>query len=187
MRVNQHHARAAPLRLLDEGDGVRMGGGDVRAPDNHHLRLAYLFGVVAVVAANRVLHRRLACGRADGAIQQAGAHAVEQAIVHAAIVDDAHRASVAVGQHRLRPMLGDHPLEVGDDGGNRLIPTDALELAPWPFRAVGLAPHWIQHAVGAVDALIVAVGLGAEEALSQRVVRVAADAHYPPILDVGKH
>jgi hypothetical protein len=79
---------------------------------------------------------------------------------------------------------GDHLAEARRDLVQGLVPGDARE-AP-----LALAPHAlqrVQQAVGAVHAVEVLVHLGAEEALGEAVVGVAAEGHRPPVLHVHGH
>ena len=135
----------------------------------------------------RAADRRLVAGDAgagaDGPVEQARAERVEEAAVHAAVGEQAHVAGVRVGQDRLRPVLGGDRAQPLGDRAERLVPRDALEA---PLALAAHAPQRVQQAVGAVDALEVAVHLGAEEALREAVVGVAAERDRAAVLDLHR-
>ena len=150
----------------------------IEARLHDHLR------VEADAASDGRLQPRGARGGADGAVEQARAERAEEAPVHAAVRQQPHVPRVRVRQDRLRPVRRDRAAEAVRHRVERLVPGDPLE----PARA--LRPHAaqrVQQAVRAVHAVQVLVDLRAQEALRERVVRIAADADRAAVLDVDRH
>ena len=81
-------------------------------------------------------------------------------------------------------MFGDHGLEARRDQVERFVPGDAGEAA---LALPADAAQGVEDPLGAVDALEVAVDLGAEEALGEAVVGIAAELHRPAPLDLDGH
>ena len=83
-----------------------------------------------------------------------------------------------------RAVLVDDRLPARDDGVERLVPGDALEL----LGALRPDPlHRVEQPVGMVVALLVVLQLHAETAAGHRVVRVAAHAEQLAVLDLEQH
>ena len=173
-RVDAHQLRAGALGLLREGPEVQAAGDRVAAPDQNQLAVDELLHAHAQLAAVGGGQRLAAGVGADGAVQQAGAQAVEEARRHAVALHQAHGAGVAVGQDGLGLPRRDGRQPRGD-GGQRLVPADGLE------AALALAAHALQRreqALRAVGALGVAADLGAQHAVRGRVVGVAGHADH---------
>ena len=73
--------------------------------------------------------------RADGACQGRGAEGVKETAVNGVTLIDAVVASVRVGKNRLWPMCGDCVFHLRRNRGGRLVPGNALEPRPRPFRS----------------------------------------------------
>lgn len=100
--------------------------------------------------------------------------------------EKAHVARVRVGQDRLGPVALAGAAQAGRHQVEGLVPRDALEAPP------ALAPHAllrVQQALGAVDALLEErlTLLGAQEALGEAVLRVAAQLDRAAVLDRHRH
>src|SRR5471030_359782 len=85
---------------------------------------------------------------------------MEEARRHGLALQQAHGAAVAVGQNRLRCALSER-FQAGGDGLQRLVPTDALELA---LALLADAAQRMQQTVDVVGALGVACYLGTQHA-----------------------
>ena len=171
---------AAPLRFLHAAPEVQVRDDRVRAPDHDQLRILELLEVGADRRADGRGVAGLAGGRADRAIEQRRAEPVEKAAVHRAVLQQSHRAGVAVRQDRLRPVgrCGDRRKRCGD-GVERFVPGDALERA---FALCADALHRIQHALVGIRAIEVARDLGAEHAVASRMIGIALDLDRAAVL-----
>src|SRR5437773_2309791 len=120
------------------------------------------------VGANRcadgVAHSVAACLRANRACEFACAKPMKETPVHASVVDDTHRAAIAIRQNRLGPAGRFCDLAKAlCNRIERVVPTNALETS---FTLCTDPPHRIEHAIRVVDAFEIASDLGAEKALS---------------------
>src|SRR6185503_20313413 len=101
------------------------------------------------------------------------AESIEEAAIHAAVVDDSHRAAVAIGQNRLGAVGGFGDLaKTPSDCIERFVPAYSLESS---FAFCADASHRIKHAIRVVDAFEIASDLSAEKAVGSRVIGIAAD------------
>ena len=99
--------------------------------------------------------------------------------------EQAHVAGVGVRQDRLRRRARAIARGTGRRSVSSASSQEMRAKRPSPLRPH--APHRVQDALGAVDALEVLVHLGAEEALREAVVGVAADRHRAAVLDLDRH
>ena len=167
----------APLRLLDEGNGVDAGHRRVHAPHEDEPRVHVVrkrgAGHLAVEAGRRAARRR----GADGACQPGGAQPEEQAGVGRVLRDVAVGAAVGEREDALRPpRLGlPQPLRHERQG---LVPAGApkgtLSLSARPDAGV-------EQPLRAVEVLRQPAHLGADVAGGQRVRAGAADGHDAPV------
>ena len=160
---------------------MRVGVDGVRAPVDDELALRHRQRVGPhPPPPHRVLVAERPGRGADGPVELRGAQAVEEPPVQAARLELAHRAVIAVGQDRLRPVArGGDRREPVRDGVDRLVPRDGLELA----LALGPDPlHRRHQPVGAVDPIEVAGHLLAEEPAREGVFGIALqlDGHAVP-------
>src|SRR6202040_3663919 len=153
---DHHHLRAAAFGLRDNRPQMKIGTDYVTGPDD------YVAGVNETL---RVGARRWADGHevagggpggAKGALAYRRAEPVEERIADVEAVEQALRAEVAVGQNRLRAVLGDDCSEAARDLVERRLPTYPFELAT-PLGSD--APQRMQNAVGAVDAFDIVIDL----------------------------
>ena len=110
---------------------------------------------------------------------------VEERVADVEPVEDALGAEVADRHDRSRGRARRCSARnrVGDLV-ERLVPGDLLE----PAAALGPgAAQRVQHAVGAVDLVLVVVDLHAQPAAGERVLGVARDLGRPAVLDGDEH
>src|SRR6185503_4656949 len=113
------------------------------------------------------------------------AESIEEAAIHAAVVDDSHRAAVAIGQNRLGAVGGFGDLaKTPSDGVERLVPAYSLESS---FAFGADSSHRIEHALRVVDAFEVSSDFSAEKALGSRMIGIAADFRSSAVLDFDEH
>ena len=125
--VDDDEARAVAAGLFDEGPEMNVVAVDVGAPGEDELGEAEVFGGHAELFAVDVVPRNAAGFRADGAIELAGAEAMEEAAIHGAVAEHADGARVAVGQDRFGAMGVGDVLETCGDCVEGFVPGDALE------------------------------------------------------------
>ncbi len=120
--------------LMHQGPEMAVRDAGVRAPVDDVARMDNAFRVEHGARAKGDLAAGDARGRADRAVEQRGAQAMEEASIEAFALELAQGAGVAIRQDRLRAVgrLGDGA-EARRDGVDRLGPGDAFE-APLPFR-----------------------------------------------------
>ena len=171
VRVDGVELRAVAPRFHDERPEVDVGAEDVRAPGEDQLGVAELLGLGAVAHAERLRQSHAAGRGTDGAVEPRGAEAVEEAAVHAAAVEQAHGAGVAVGQDGFGAELVRDRAQAFGDGVERFVPGDALEAS----RALGAhAALRIEQPLRVIFALEILRHFAAEEAARYGVVRIAA-------------
>ena len=169
--IDDDKACAVAAGLFDEGPEMNVVAMDIGAPGEDQLREAEVFGGHAVLLAIDVVPRDSAGFRTDGAIELAGAEAMEEAAIHGAIAKHADGACIAVGQDRFGAVGVGDVLETRGNGVESFIPGDALEslvfLSPeqGTFGETGFAAEGIEDAIGGVDAVEVFGDFAAEEAL----------------------
>ncbi len=175
--VDGNQSGAAPLGFLGPGPEVQVGSDGIAAPDQDQPGILELFQVGADGGAHRVLVPRRAGRGADGAVQQRCPQPVEEAGRHRLALQQAHGAAIAVGQDGFRRPRGDG-LEAAGDGGQRLVPADALELA---LALLAHPAQRMQQALGVVGALRVARHLGAQHAGRGGMVGIPLDLGGHPV------
>ena len=123
----------------------------------------------------------LAGRRANRAIEKRRAEAIEEAAIHRSVLEQAHRARVAVGQDCLRAVsrIG-NSLELRGDRADGLIPRNAFEL-PLPLRANPF--HRIEQPVAVVDAVEIVGHFLAEKSPGKGMLRIAAELDGAAVLD----
>ena len=170
--VDAHQPCAVALGLLGMPPEVQVAADGIAAPDDDELAVRKLLHPRAQLAAQR-LHQGLGPGAgADGAIQQAGPQAVEEAGGNALALHLAHRARIAVGQDGAGVVRG-NGLQPGGDVGQRLVPAHGHELARAALAFGADALHGLQQPLGVVGALGIARHLGAQHTAGGGVVGVA--------------
>ncbi len=180
--VDAHQARALALGFLRPAPEVQVAGNRVAAPDEDQPALGEELGLHAHLGAQRVDQPFDAGRRADGALQARGAQAVEEAVVHALALHQAHGAGKAVGQDGFGLARGNRRQARGDVL-QRLVPGHRCKLA----AALGAgALERGEDALGVVRALGVTRDLGAQHAARGRVRGVALHAHGAPVLHGGQ-
>ena len=132
--VDGDDAGAGLAGLVHQRPQVNVGDAGVGAPVDDVAAVDHGLGVDGGAGAERDIAACGPGGGADGAVQERGAQAVEEAAVQAGALQLAHRAGVAVRQDRLRPVGGAGDLvEALGDGRDGLVPGDARELARATF------------------------------------------------------
>ena len=116
IRVDGDELRAAALRFLRARPQVQVGRDRVAAPDEDQAAVLELLDVGPDDGADRRDPAGLAGGRADGAVEQRRAEAMEEAAVHRAVLQEAHRARVVYGTMACGPSVeaAIAPKRVGD-------------------------------------------------------------------------
>ena len=168
-RIDRDDVRAAALRSEHEAPLVQVRREQVGAPQDHELRVLEVLRIHADGAAVGRVAARARGGRADRRPQSRGAERGEQARPHDPALHHALGAREVVRQHgfgavRARSRAR-RPAALALE---RLVPADLLELA----LALGAdAAQRMRHAAGPVDGVQVAVDLGAERAVRERMLR----------------
>ena len=171
--IDDDELGTVPLGLLDERPMVRVGAERVAGPQDD------VFGVDETlgVHARRMPDRHHVGGTgtriAEGALTDGGAELVEEGIADVEAVDDALGAQIAVGKDRLGSALGDDGLPTARDLVQSLVPSDARELAA-SLRTDAL--HRVEHALVAINPVLVIVDLHAEAPFGEGMIRVAPDS-----------
>ncbi len=182
--IHRHQGGPAPARLLDERPEVDVRADDVRAPGHDETGVDDGLGIEA----DRLPHRGLEPGPsragADRPREEARPQRLEEPAVHASVREQAHVARVGIRKDGLRPVGGDDLAEALRDGAEGFVPGDPRESA---LAFLADAFQRMQDAVGAVDALEVAVHLGAQEPLGEAMLGVAAEGHRPALVDRHRH
>ncbi len=184
IRIYADELRAVCNRLFYLRPEVNIRRKCVRSPKYDQPRAMEVLHVGADSRANGVTHCVATGSRADRARQLACAEPIKEAPIHAAAVDNAHRAAVAVRQNRFGTVtrLGDLS-KAASDCGQSLVPTYALEAA---FALGADSPHRIEHAIRVVDAFQIACDFCAEKALSRRMIGIARDSRCASIFDFDR-
>ncbi len=179
--IDRDEPGTAAARFLRPRPEVQVGHDRVAAPDQDQPRGIELLDIHPDGRADRRAPSRLAGGRADRAVEQRRAQPMEEAAIHRASLQQAHRPRVGVGEDRLRAVRRrGNRSEPGGDRRERFVPRDALEAA---LALASHAPHRVQHPVLRVRALEIAGDLGAELAGRRRMVGRAADLDCAAVLD----
>ena len=117
--------------------------------------------------------RHVVAGRAEHVPQPPARLALEA-------LDEAEVAGALEGPDRLAAVLGDDRLQAAGDGGERLVPADALEA---PLALAPDALERVQDAVRRGGVVQIAVDLRAQGARGERMVAVPAQLHGLAVLD----
>jgi hypothetical protein len=143
IRIDRDQPRAAALGFLRTRPEVKIGRDRVAAPDQDELAVLVSLEVHADGRADDRRPPRLAGRCAYRAVEQGGAQAVKEAPVHRRILQESHRACVAVGHDCLRSIRrGRDVRKPRRDLVDRLVPRDAREA---PFALATDAAHRMQH------------------------------------------
>ena len=182
-RVDGDDVRPALLRREHEAPLVEVGGEQVGAPQDDEVRVLEILGIHAHGAAVRGLQRGArGCG-ADRRAQTRCSHRGEQAGTHDPALHHALGAREVVRQHRFGAVPLDRGAEAGRRRLDRLVPADALE-APLALRAD--SPQRMDDPIGVVQRVEVAVDLGAERAVRERIGAIAAQADCAAVVDIDQ-
>ena len=183
-RIDHHQLGAVLLGLLDERPVMRIGAERIAGPEDDVLRVHEALRIDTRRVPDRQQIGRAGARIAEGALEHGGAELVEQRITDVEPVDDALGAEIAVRQDRLRAVLGDDPFPARRDRPDRFVPANAFEL----LGSLGAdALHRVEHALVAVDALLVVVDLDAQPPARERMIRIAADGDRLAVLDGCNH
>src|SRR5262249_53141391 len=136
-----------------------------RHPENH------MIGSIDTRIAKRAL-----CDRRAKTVEEgiAASKAVEKALV----------AHVAARHNGLRAGSGNSHAEPATDFGERSVPGDSLKFPP-PLRAP--PAERMEDPIAAVNPILVVLDLDAKTAAGERMIRIAADAYYSPVLYRRQH
>ena len=143
--IDRDQLRAAALRFLRARPEMQVRDDRVAAPDQNQPAVLELLDVGPDRSADGRRPSRLACRRADRAVEQRRAKPMEETAIHRTVLQKAHRAGIRIRDDGLRAVvrLGDR----GEFGGDRvecLVPRYALE--------TGLLPSCPRAASGAARA-----------------------------------
>ena len=181
VRIDRDQLRAAPFGFLRAHPEMQVRRDRVAAPDQDQPAVLVLLDVHADRRADGGGPAGLAGRRADRAVEQRRAESMEEAAVHRRVLQEPHRAGVAVGKNGLRSGGRRRDgAEARGDRGQRLVPRDALETA---FAFAADASHRMQHALVRVRPVEIARDLGAEHAARRRMIRRAANGDRAAVLD----
>ena len=165
----------------DAAPEMVVAGQRVAAPQDDELREAQRLGIHPhAVVAQRVAGPVPAGDRADRHQVPRGSEDVPQPApcgIHA--LEEAHAAGADVGPDRLGAEFPDDGLEPPGDLVERVVPGDALELAP-ALRTD--PPHRIEETLGRLGIGDVVVELRAQDAARERVLGIALEPHRAPVL-----
>ena len=182
-RVDDDDWHAALLRHLGLGPEMHIGGDEVGTPGDYQVAIFDRLGVSAADGPDRHVPRFLAAGVAHSAGDQpAGAERMKQPEHQAAVQLPLVRA-IGIAEQCQRPGLGDDRPPPPGNLVERLVPADRREFA------LALRPNPAQRrpdALGRMHQLGVAIDLGAGKAGGEGLLRVALDAQYAPVLDLGQ-
>ncbi len=185
--VDDDEARAVAASLLHHGPEVNVVAVNVAAPRDDEFGQPEVFGRRAqLFAVDKVPGHAAGLG-ANGAVQLAGAEAMEEAAVHRSEAEHADSAGVAVGQNRFGTVLIADLCEPRGNGIECFVPGDALKgflLLPSrqrTFGNAGLALERINEALGRVDPVEILGNFAAEKALGNRMRRVACHLDGAPL------
>ena len=182
-RIDRDDVRAPALRREHEAPLMEVRREQVRAPQDHELRVLEVLGIHAHGAAVGRAQRSAGGGRADRRLQARGAERGEQARAHDPALHHALGAGEVVREHRLGAVRVDRGAQPGGRRVERLVPADLLERA----LALGADPaQRVGHAPGPVDRVEVAVDLRAERPVREGVRAVAAQPDGAPVLDLDQ-
>jgi hypothetical protein len=171
IRIDRNQLRAVALGFLREAPQVQVGRDRIRAPEQDQLGVGKRLHRRTSAHAERADEGLAARGRADGAIEQARAEPVEEAVRHRLALHQPHRARVRVRHDALWIDRGDR-LQLRGNVVERFVPRHARELA----LALAAAPlQRMQHALRVIGALEIPADLRAQRAARGRMVRVARD------------
>ena len=181
--IDHDEAGAAAAGVDDERPQVDVISVNIGAPGDDEFGFPELFRLGAEAVTEGGHQGRAAGGGTNSAIKTRGAEAVEEAAVHAGVIQQAHGAGVAVGQHGFRTEFAHGGRKAGGDGVYRLIPTDARELA----GTLGSGPFLrVKKAIGGVFAFQILGDFSAQKALRYRVIGVAAQPGADAIFHVDE-
>src|SRR5262249_38379175 len=105
-RIYYYHVGTLALCLAQQRQEVRVGAGGIGPPDKEQGAREHTGGFWCPARAVGRLARRLGRCATDGPLQAARAHAVPEACIADAQVEQAKRATVGVGQNRRTAALG---------------------------------------------------------------------------------
>jgi hypothetical protein len=170
-RIDDHDLCPAALGFGDERPVMQVVADGVDRPQDD---------VPGMHEAFRVDGSRRAAGHeegadrrriAEGALRDRRAEPIEEGVTGVEPVQQAFGPEIAVGQDGRRSVLVDDGAPARLDLAQRLVPADALELA----GALAAGPlQRMEHAIGAVDPVLIVVDLDAQPAARERMVGVAA-------------
>ena len=113
--------------FLNKRPQVNIVAVNICCPCNDVFRVTKIFRVGAQLDAVNIDQRFAASGGTNRPLQLARAQPVEEAAIHRAKIQHARSSGIGVGQNRLWAKLIAHLLQARCDGGQRVIPRDALE------------------------------------------------------------
>ncbi len=171
VRIDRDQLGAVALGLLRATPQVQVRRDRIGAPEDDQACVLELLDVGAVARAERGAQRLAARGRADRAVEEAGAEPVEEPAGHRLALHHAHRSRVAVRNDALRINRCDR-LQPRGDLLERSVPADALEA---PFTLAADAPQRMQQAIRVVCALEIATDLRAKRPRGSRMRRIAGN------------
>ncbi len=179
VRIDHHQLRAVAFGLFHERPQVDVIAVDIRAPGDDVARVRELLGLGADLGAINAADTRLAWRGTNRAVEPRCAQAVKEAVVHRAAIQYPQRPAIGVRKNRLAAELVHDVLEARRDGGQRLVPGDALEIAETALACTfgRGALHRIEHAVGRINTVQVLCHLSAQKPARYRMLRVPAQAH----------
>src|SRR5262245_45715874 len=182
--VNDDDLCTLALRFGDEGPVMQHVADHVASPKEDEAGVRKAFRIEARRHPKDHLIGRPHPGRTKGPLSNGGAKAIEKSIAAVEPVEQTLMTHITAGHDGLRPMAGNDRLEPAADLGERSVPGDLSEVAT-PLRAC--ATERMQDSLGAVDSLFVVLDLHAKSAPRERMIRIAADAHNPPIAHRCQH
>ncbi len=182
-RVDRDDVRAGFLRGQHEAPLVEVRREQVGAPQQDQPRVLEVLGIHAHGAPVGGAQRGIGGGGADRRPEARGAHRREQPRPHDPALDHALGAGEVVRQHGLGAVPRDRRLQAGGGRFDRVVPADLLER---PLALGAGAAQRLGHASGAVDGVEVAVDLGAQRAVGERVRAVAAQVDGAAVLDLDQ-
>ena len=184
--IDRDELRAAPLGFLRARPEVQVRRDRVAAPDQDQPAVLVLLDVHPDRRADHRGPAGLAGGRADRAVEQRRAEPVEEAPVHRRVLQEAHRARVAV---RAGSPAGRRSTPRSRRSASAIVSSASSQRdAREPALALAAdAPHRMQHALVGVRAVEIARDLRAQHALRRRMVGRAADRDRAAVLDGRQH
>ena len=181
-RVDADQLGTLAFGLLRESPEMHAAGDGVAAPNQDEFAFCKKLHLHAQLAAEGLRQCFGTCAGAYRAVQLRSPQQIEKTHGDGLALHHAHGAGVAVGEDALR-VARCNALEFGGDGVQGFVPTHPHELT----AALGTAAlQGMQHPLGVVGALGVARHLGAQDAIGERVVRVALHLHRHAVLHGGQ-